>query len=478
MANSDITRQYSTADKETPEYKAWVKAYKEYTIVAKAWTAMNKEWLDSGKKAKDPARPAKPVPPEKPVATGAYLARVRHIGETATQRFAKKSRAEKWVRDTVNAMDEGQYDHAAANNKVTVTNLIDEYIEHQRVMSKKSLWNELEYIDYYKTQPFSKKRFTRVRTAEIQAMINRMVVEPSGASHKRPLKWSTIRRRLTTLSAVFRYGMGHYTVSMSNPVTAAEWPSEDGSKEGDSGNRDRIFKDDDEEQQFFDAAKRYSNGYMYFLSKFAVETAIRKAELIGMEKKGRVGGKVVVVRKHEGLKWHMIKFDESIISLSAQITKGGKARDVPLSSAAIEVLEQLLEKLGRKPEPDEKVFPVTADAIKSAWARTIKRAGIEDFIFHDLRHVSCTRWSKHVTMLELMMLAGHSKPETTALYYSDSTQALAKKLASIEEGEKLASKKSVATKGTVECTCEQCGRINIVDIEKAALEKVMSMLMR
>ena len=65
-------------------------------------------------------------------------------------------------------------------------------------------------------------------------------------------------------------------------------------------------------------------------------------------------------------------------------TKNGEARTVPLSTAAVQIVKQL-------PRDDEYVFPITASSLKQGFERAVKRAGIADFRFHDLRHEATSR---------------------------------------------------------------------------------------
>jgi len=451
---SSIVQQYCAKDFNSDEYKAWEKEGK-----------LKGEWVwHDAPKGKKKKRTAPPQP------TGSWKVRIRLKGIVKTKHFKKYSHAKEFYDYTVGEIQSGTYGTVKKDSKQSLNELIDEYIAHSKLHNKQSLWNELEYIDFFRSQPFSKKPFSSVTTNDLQEMVARMQTAPSKAADKRPLKWSTINRRLSSLSAVFQHGIKTHELTIPNPMDAVERPKEDKSNPSDSGVRDRLFIAD-EKERFYEASKLYSHGYMYFLSAFAEETAIRKAELIGMSKKVKVGDSYVV-RKHDGLIWGMIKFNDKVASLSAQITKSGVARDVPLSPTAIRILHNLVTKLGRQPEPNEKVFPVTQSAVKKGWERTLKKAEMKDFIFHDLRHVSLTRWSKHVTMLELMKIAGHTKIQTTARYYSEDAAQIALKLASIEEALNV----GVNDKQLVgESTCEKCGHKQAINV-KEIMKQVMKAL--
>jgi integrase len=55
------------------------------------------------------------------------------------------------------------------------------------------------------------------------------------------------------------------------------------------------------------------------------------------------------------------------------------------------------------------VFPgITTEAIKRAYIRAVRRAGIEDLRFHDLRHEATTRlFEKGLNIMEVATITGH-----------------------------------------------------------------------
>lgn len=78
--------------------------------------------------------------------------------------------------------------------------------------------------------------------------------------------------------------------------------------------------------------------------------------------------------------------------------KNGYSRTIPLTSLAITLLEGL-------ERAEDRVFPITASALKMAWGRITKLADLRDLRFHDLRHEAVSR------LFEL----GLSGPEVAAI---------------------------------------------------------------
>jgi integrase len=96
------------------------------------------------------------------------------------------------------------------------------------------------------------------------------------------------------------------------------------------------------------------------------------------------------------LRWDMVDLERSVAYVPSGETKSRRAITVPLSSSAASVLRQVdnlgryasgyvfVDHLGRAP----------VGSPKTAWAKACKRAGIEGFRFHDLRHT----WAAWHTM--------------------------------------------------------------------------------
>ncbi|MDY0072479.1 MAG: tyrosine-type recombinase/integrase [Thauera sp.] len=129
---------------------------------------------------------------------------------------------------------------------------------------------------------------------------------------------------------------------------------------------------------------------------FAIETGMRAGEIRGLDR-SRIAGKVA----------HLPK------------TKNGSARDVPLSPAALSILDQM---------PPELWQGITAASLDALWRKIRNRAGIDDLHFHDSRHEAVTRLSKKLNVLELARMIGHKDIRELMTYYEDDAEEVAGKL--------------------------------------------------
>ena len=94
-------------------------------------------------------------------------------------------------------------------------------------------------------------------------------------------------------------------------------------------------------------------------------------------------------------------FDETHRLLTLRDTKNSTDRTIPLSTKAMSVLSAL-------PMTDPRIFPITPEALRSAFKRLCKRLGIVDLNWHDLRHEAVTRlFEKGLTLPEVRLISGH-----------------------------------------------------------------------
>ena len=128
----------------------------------------------------------------------------------------------------------------------------------------------------------------------------------------------------------------------------------------------------------------------------AIDTAMRKGELLL-------------------IKWSDVNLTDGHIFIPAVNTKTSKARTVPLSPRARENLDGLLppelkiDATSRKSAAalNKRVFPITPNAAKLSWQRTVKRANIEDLHFHDLRHEATSRFFEMGLDMRALAQDGH-----------------------------------------------------------------------
>ncbi|MDP6068964.1 MAG: tyrosine-type recombinase/integrase, partial [Alphaproteobacteria bacterium] len=81
------------------------------------------------------------------------------------------------------------------------------------------------------------------------------------------------------------------------------------------------------------------------------------------------------------------------------------------------------------PLTDDCIFPISPVAVRMAWDRMIKRAGIVGLRFHDLRHEAVSRFFElGLSVPEVALISGHKNPVVLLRYTHLRAQDLVAKL--------------------------------------------------
>lgn len=132
----------------------------------------------------------------------------------------------------------------------------------------------------------------------------------------------------------------------------------------------------------------------------AIETGMRAGELEGLEP-ARVN-----------LPARYVQLDR---------TKNGSARQVPLTSRAIELF-------GLLPMTGRRVFSVAPGSRDVLFRKARDRAGIEGLRFHDTRHEAITRLARRLDVLDLARMVGHHDLRSLRAYYNATATEIAHRL--------------------------------------------------
>jgi len=129
-------------------------------------------------------------------------------------------------------------------------------------------------------------------------------------------------------------------------------------------------------------------------------------------------------------------------------TKNGRSRTVPLRQHVVDLLKQLPRIPG-----EHRVFPVTEDELEGAWDRICRRAGVENFHLHDMRHEGLSTAAEAgraagmpLDVIALSKLSGHRDLRMLARYSHLCAGELADRL---DEAFELAKKRGQLRKGRV-----------------------------
>lgn len=141
-------------------------------------------------------------------------------------------------------------------------------------------------------------------------------------------------------------------------------------------------------------ARHRRNGRFWAVVGFAMETAMRRGELLK-------------------LRWEHVDLELGCLDLPGSITKNNRPRLVPLTVRALRILRT-------QPRAGDGVFPITEETLDQAFVRARQRAGAPDLRFHDLRHEATSRLFERTTLREseIGFVTRHCDPRMLQRYYN------------------------------------------------------------
>jgi integrase len=285
---------------------------------------------------------------------------VRRDGRTASKSFINKRDAVKWgntVEAQADAVGGSLPTRAQAEaDAVQVQTLADALAVFRDtvVTSHRSSVNETASINAMLRRD---KWLTRTKLAELT------VADVSKWRDQRlsEVAASTVVREMTLL----RSAVGHSLAAGAYNVMA------DVKRPRVDDRRKRRLRDG-EWQRLMHECDRDRNTLLRPLLVLAVETAMRRGELLAME-------------------WQHVDLQRCTVFLPK--TKNGHARTVPLSPTAVHVLREL---------------SLSGDRVRQGFERVRSRAQVDDIRLHDLRHEAVSRLvERGLTLFEVQQVSGH-----------------------------------------------------------------------
>jgi integrase len=317
--------------------------------------------------------------------TTTYRAQVRLRGHPPmTKSFSRRTDAADWIRVTKVGLQRGEILSTEAD-RTTLGEALKRYLE-EVTPKKKDAARETNRIKAWMRHPLAPRFLSKLRGGDF--------AEYRDARLKEGKAGNTIQLELKLISSVYKTASHEWKMeNLRNPIKSVTMP-------GASNARDRRLVGDEEARLMAELSK---TPYMGEIAELAIESAMRIGELLA-------------------LKWRDVDRERRVAHLAD--TKNGTARDVPLSTRAV----QIIESLPRALNPEARVFPIDYDDVRAAFKRACETAKIHDLRFHDLRHEATSRISERLAMHETMRVTGHKTPAMMMRYYHPRPEDLARKL--------------------------------------------------
>jgi integrase len=364
-----------------------------------------------------------------------WEAQIRRRGYPAQSKtFETKAEAEAWANMIESEMSRGIWVSRGEAEATTLHEALTRY-EAEVVPAKKGAAQEQSVLRACKSEDLAKRPLAAIRSSDVARLRDQWLKD---------YKPATVLRRLAVLSHVFSIARKEWGMeSLSNPVELVRKPQPNNARSrriaatdptsdvsgADDAVSDRGALDGELERVVAASGSTLLPAIIWL----AVETAMRRGEIVMM-------------------RWEHVDLKRRVAHLPA--TKNGSARDVPLSSRAVAVLQSVKDAIDhvkeKSVEGDEadigRVFGIRSDAVTRAFERAVMRARklyvedcktamqrpdgkfLTDLRFHDLRHEATSRLASIFPMHELTKITGHKDPRMLMRYYHPRAEDLAKRL--------------------------------------------------
>lgn len=310
---------------------------------------------------------------------------IRFKGMRIAQSFTLKSSAVKWGNKTMTQLEEGSFKNRDKLYKMKLRDLLNLFKD--RYGSKyrsKSFEYAIRVINRSNIGACHLAHLDGVRLSNFRDLMLQTRSD------------STVRKYLLLISRAINIGTKELGIPFDhNPVSMVSLPV-------DPIHRDRVLSEP-ERVNLLEACDASTLFCMRAIVELAIETLCRRGEILALNLK-----------------------DVDLVTKEAHVrmSKNGKPRKIGLSSRAVEIIKALPRTF------DGKLFNIkSVSSFEKAFIAVVRKAGISDFHFHDLRHTGATYLAENGwTTIELMAQGGWSSPAMVARYANLTAKHLAKRL--------------------------------------------------
>ncbi len=320
-----------------------------------------------------------------------YRVKIRLKGypsQSAT--FERITDAKKWTQQTESAIREGRHFKTTEAKRHTLVDLIDRYCRDV-LPAKKSAKDQAQQLAWWKSEigSYALADVTPSLLAECRDKLGREITV-----RNKPRSPASVVRYIAALSHAFTIAVKEWGWLEDSPMRKVTKPKE---------SRGRVrFLSDDERIRLLKACKESSNPYLYTVVVLALSTGMRQGEIMG-------------------LTWDVVDLNQGRAILHE--TKNGERRAVAITGHALELLKEL-SKVRRIDSnllfPSKEITPQKPQKpmdLRAPWETAVKKAELEDFKFHDLRHSAASYLAMNgASLAEIAEVLGHKTLQMVKRY--------------------------------------------------------------
>lgn len=301
----------------------------------------------------------------------------------------KKSEAEKVLTARLNAINEGKHPviKKRKSKKIKFASFAEKYITDYSKPTKKSYKCDIARLK--SLIPY----FGDLYIADIEnfhiAEYRKLRLQQRAKNRENPVSPATVNRELILLKSILKKASKWENVDLR--VIDLDLTSEEPRERILSAHEMRLLVGNSEPP-------------LKHIILLALNTGMRKSEIYNLE-------------------WVNVNLENKFITITAHEAKNKKIRRIPINTS----LHDLLRRLNFTRGGSRYVFenPKTGKPfkdLKRGWESALKKAGIEDMRFHDLRHTFASHFLMNGgDLYTLKEILGHKDITTTARYLTITT---------------------------------------------------------
>lgn len=258
--------------------------------------------------------------------------------------------------------------------------------------TKRGEKHEFNRLTRFLRHPITDKYISDVTRQDLELWIKERLETVNGES---------VRRELSTIGHIFKVAVERWGYIQNSPMIGLQQPqaSKPRTQRFTQEDIDEIIKISGYNESLKTAKARTGAAML-----FAVETAMRAGEICN-------------------LTWHNVNLEKRTAFLP--ITKNGSSRTVPLTKAAVKILERLRDEI----EQGDTCFQVKSNILDATFRKLKKTANREYLHFHDTRREALTRLAKKVDVMTLAKISGHKDIRILQnVYYAPNMEEVAELL--------------------------------------------------
>ncbi|MFT8420089.1 MAG: site-specific integrase [Gluconacetobacter sp.] len=347
-----------------------------------------------------------------------YMARKVVDDRRVQQTFSTAALARRWLTETAAKAELGQFTDTRALDTQTIGDLVSRYATECMAGRGADLTGHVPAI--LRDPDLPSVRLSRFSPADVRGWRDRMM-----AADYAP---ATVVKRMNILAAVIQHAISEWDIAIVNHASGRVVKRPDGADKKRNRRLDGGADDDGrtEFDRLIGVMETSPHPDDVWLIRWSIEQGTRRGEAMG-------------------LRWGDVDLERRTIHLGGESgkTKTHKHQEEhgpevrPLTPGARRLL---LEKLAAYPTPPRStdlVFSVGTEAAFSVrYGRMVKRAGLPNLTFHDLRHEATSRLARLLpNPLDLKRVTGHRDLKSLDRYYQPVPETISKQ---IEEAERLA----------------------------------------